>query len=167
MLRSGGNYDGERYSLKTGLSCEGSENRTKQEFRNETDINTILKRFNVTGQLPTGVRMPSYGDFSGVQNFMDAANAIALARESFEEMPARVRERFQNDPAKFVDFCSNPDNLEECRKMGLAPPGETVKPPVVAEPPPSGVATAASSPSSSGAAPGVPAAPAASSTNPT
>ena len=36
-------------------------------------------------------------------------------------MPSVIRERFGNDPAKFVDFCVNPANIEAVREMGLAP----------------------------------------------
>lgn len=94
----------------------------KQEFKDETDINTILRRFAVTRQLPESVRMPTYGDFTGLTDFHEAMNAIVAARESFMEMPASVRKRFDNDPGEFVAFCSNPNNLDEARKMGLAPP---------------------------------------------
>ena len=37
-------------------------------------------------------------------------------------MPADVRARFNNDPALFVDFCSDEANLDEMRKLGLAVP---------------------------------------------
>jgi len=37
-------------------------------------------------------------------------------------LDARTRERFDNDPGAFVDFCLDPSNLEELRKMGLAMP---------------------------------------------
>ncbi len=40
--------------------------RTQQSFRDECDINNILRKFNVTGQLPIGSVQPQYGDFSGI-----------------------------------------------------------------------------------------------------
>lgn len=98
--------------------------KTKQSFKEECDINTIVKRFGVTGVLPSSVRMPTYGDFTDVGDFREAMEAIRTANESFAEMPSEVRERFQNDPAKFVDFCSDEKNLPEARKLGLAPAEE-------------------------------------------
>lgn len=103
------------------LVCPQEEDRTSQEFKDETDINTLVKRFRLSGQMPTDVRMPTYGDFEGVSDFREAATAIAMARESFERMPAEVRARFQNDPAAFVDFCSDDRNRGEAVKLGLVP----------------------------------------------
>lgn len=108
----------------TGLDCSESEDMAKQEFKEEVDINTLVRRFHITGEMPQGVRLPEYGDFVGVDSYHDAANAMAMANESFEAMPAEIRERFGNDPASFVEFCLDPANLEEARKMGLAPARE-------------------------------------------
>lgn len=92
---------------------------TKQSFAEEADINTILRRFNLTGQLPQNIRMPTYADFEDNITFHDAMNAIVLANTAFMTMPADIRARFHNSPAEFVDFCSDPNNLEEARRLGL------------------------------------------------
>lgn len=177
FVRSAYNYDAPAVSRETGYDFtdpEGGSGQTKQEFTEECDINTIVRRFNVTGQLPENVRMPTYGDFTGLRDFQEAANAIAEANESFDAMPAEVRRRFDNDPAKFVDFCSDGKNLDEARRLGLVPPLEVVPPsgspggPVPAAAAAGGSAGAAAS-ASGGAppAPAVPAALAASNTLPT
>lgn len=127
FIRSAYNYNRDQRSRDTGLSIDPDEDRAKQEFKEETDINTILRRFNITGQLPQNVRAPVYGDFMEVHDFQTAANAIAAANEAFEEMPAEVRRRFGNDPAAFVDFCSNEANREEAIRLGLVIP-EPVEP---------------------------------------
>lgn len=124
FYRSANNYDMDAVSRENGLAFEGP-GRTKQEFKDETDINVILRRFSITGQLPDNVRMPTYADFTDVFDFQTAVNAIAEARESFETMPAHVRARFSNDPGAFVAFCSNPANLDEARKLGLVPASES------------------------------------------
>ncbi len=108
-------------SLDSALECK-DESRTNQSQAEEADINTIVRRFGVTGMLPQGVRAPTYGDFTGVGDFRDALEAIRAAERSFSQMPADVRARFANDPASFVDFCSNPENIDEMRKLGLAVP---------------------------------------------
>jgi len=123
-LRSMYNYDVNAASDEAGLDCSVEKSLTRQEFREECDINTILRRFGITGQLPENVRMPTYGDFVGVRDFQTAMNAVASARESFDAMPAHVRSRFGNDPGAFVDFCSDVNNLEEARRLGLAVPAE-------------------------------------------
>lgn len=139
FVRSGlPNYDRNEVSDETGLACPKEEHMTKQEFAEEVDINTILRRFNVTGQLPENVRMPTYADFTDVYDFHSAANAIAQANEAFAEMPADVRKRFENDPAQFVAFCSDETNRDDARKLGLLVP-EPVQleaaPPIQTAPP--------------------------------
>ena len=93
--------------------------RTQQHFRAECDINTILERFNITGQLPSGSVQPQYGDFSGITDYQSALNAVMAAQDSFLELPAKVRARFDNDPALFVDFASDEANRDELKAMGL------------------------------------------------
>ena len=95
------------------------EDLTQQSFKEDCDINTIVRRFGLTGQLPQDVRAPTYGDFTAVTDFHSAMNALREAQEAFMLMPAEVRERFRNDPGAFVDFCSDPANAEEARKLGL------------------------------------------------
>jgi len=106
-------------SAASGLTCL-DPSRAIQSQKEEADINTIVRNFGVTGKLPQGVRVPSYGDFSGVEDYQEALAAIRDADASFMAMPASVRDRFGNNPARFVEFCSDSANLEEMRKLGLA-----------------------------------------------
>ena len=118
FVRSEYNYDRDKASDESGLRCEDLS-LTKQSFAEECDINTIVRRFGVTGELPQSVVMPTYQDFEGIFDFQSAMNSIVQSNDSFMQMPAEVRARFNNDPALFVDFCSNSDNLEEAIKLGL------------------------------------------------
>jgi len=93
--------------------------RTQQSFRDECDINNILRQFNVTGQLPAGSVQPQYGDFSGITDYQSALNAVMAAQESFLQLPAKVRAKFDNDPALFVEFASNEANRDEMKALGL------------------------------------------------
>lgn len=121
FLRTQYNYDMNAAGDESALKCQDLS-LAKQSFAEECDINTIVKRFGLTGKLPENIRMPTYGDFSGVKNFHDAMNAIAQANEAFDAMPAHVRTRFDNDAGKFVDFCNDENNREEAVKLGLVPP---------------------------------------------
>lgn len=96
-----------------------SPSRTKQSFRDECDINNILRQFNVTGQLPVGSVQPQYGDFSGITDYQSALNAVMAAQDSFLELPAKVRAKFDNDPAVFLDFVSDEANKDELKALGL------------------------------------------------
>lgn len=96
-----------------------SPSRTKQSFRDECDINNILRQFNVTGQLPVGSVQPQYGDFSGITDYQSALNAVMAAQDSFLALPAKVRAKFDNDPALFVDWASDEANKDEMKALGL------------------------------------------------
>jgi phage internal scaffolding protein len=91
----------------------------KQSFRDECDINNILRKFNVSGELPAGSVQPQYGDFSGITDYQSALNAVMEAQDSFLALPAKVRARFQNDAALFVDFASDEANKDEMKALGL------------------------------------------------
>jgi len=124
FVRSPYNYDVAAASRESGLECL-DESLAVQSEAEDADINTIVKRFGLTGQLPENVRVPLASDFTEAMDFKSAMNAIRAAQESFAEMPAHVRERFQNDPEKFVLFCTAEEggklaNLDEMRKLGLA-----------------------------------------------
>lgn len=121
FLRTEFNYDRNAASDESGLACN-DESLAKQSFAEECDINTIVRRFGLTGSLPVDVRMPTYGDFDSVNDYHSALNAIIAADESFLAMPAEVRARFHNDPAEFVAFCDDEANREEAVKLGLVLP---------------------------------------------
>lgn len=118
FLRTANNYDMNQVSDETGLHCP-EPTRTQQHFKEECDINTIVRRFGVTGELPIGTKAPSYGDYQGVADFHTAMNAVARANEAFDALPATWRKRFNHDPQEFLEFCSKEENRPEAAKLGL------------------------------------------------
>ena len=121
FLRTPYNYDTMEASNVSALFCE-DPSLAQQHARDESDINTIVKRFGLTGELPSGVRAPTYGDFADVTDYHTAMNAVIAAHESFMQLPADVRTRFNNDAGAFVDFVSDDSNRAEAEKLGLVLP---------------------------------------------
>lgn len=111
-------YDAQAVSDESGLKCR-DKSRTSQEFAKEVDINTIVQKFGLTGELPAGVPMVLQGDFTNVFDFRSAMDLVVAGRESFEAQPAAVRARFENDAHKFLAFVSDESNLDEAIKLGL------------------------------------------------
>lgn len=110
-----------QYSIKPRVQISFPEDSpyTKQSFKDECDINTIMARYQATGQLPEmDVRAPQYLDVTGVE-FQSSMEFIAGAKTIFEELPSHLRSRFENEPAKFLDFCSDPKNRPEMADLGL------------------------------------------------
>lgn len=129
VLRAFGNYDVDAVSASCGVECDPAEGQTQQQFAEEVDINTIVKRFGLTGELPDGVGMPVSGDFTGVSDFRSAMELVRSAQESFMLLPANVRDRFANDPARVIAFLDDEANREEAIRLGIvAKPAEEIPP---------------------------------------
>ena len=104
--------------------------RTQVSFKEECDINNIMKRFERTGMLDhLNQYQGRYGDFLEVpQSYHDAVNQVIAANEMFMTIPAKVRAMFNNDPGEFLAFVENPENADRLVELGLArrssPPDE-------------------------------------------
>lgn len=104
------------------------ESQVQQHLAEETDINFIMAKYARTGELRHITPLVGeYGDFSDAPDYQTALNRIMEAESLFMELPARVRDRFGNDPAQFVAFATDGKNIDELRSLGLAP--EAPKPP--------------------------------------
>ena len=121
FCRSPYNYDMDLASDKAGLHCDDAS-LTQQQFKEESDINTIVSRFMKSGVLPDPINMPQYMDYEGVFDFQSAMNTVRQADENFMRMDAKVRARFNNSPQEFLEFFGNPENAEEAVRLGLAIP---------------------------------------------
>lgn len=118
FLRTPYNYDVDSVSDETGLVCK-DPSLAQQNFKDESDINYIVRQFGLTGELPGQTLSPQYGDFTGVLDYHSAVNAVLAAQDEFMDLPAQMRARFDNDPARLIDFLQNEENREEAIKLGL------------------------------------------------
>lgn len=99
--------------------------RTKQEFREDCDVNVIIRRFTKTGVLPnTAQATPRYIDAATLPDLQGAMHIMIEAEKSFMSLPAQVRKEFDNSPMQFVEFATKPENLDKLREWGLAPKPE-------------------------------------------
>lgn len=121
FVRSPYNYDAREAGRESALKCE-DPSLAKQSFAEEVDINTIVKRFGLTGQLPPEVAVPRYGDFEDVVDFHTAMNAVTYAKQEFMQLPGALRARFHNDPQELLEFVENDANRGEAEKLGLVKP---------------------------------------------
>lgn len=113
--------DQKMVSRLTGLDCSKDVVITRQADSEACDINNIMKKYEKTGALPDLIKSnPQYGDFSQVGDFMNAIMIVDRAETQFEALDAHIRARFDNDPAKFLAFATDPLNVDEMVKLGLA-----------------------------------------------
>ncbi len=111
--------------LGTKQPTSYKDGRTKQAFKDETDINKILQRAEKTGTISHINKYEgAYSDFS---NYDYVENLIKLTRgrEIFDDLPAELRNEFSNSPAKFFDYVNEPKNKDRLAELlpALAAPG--------------------------------------------
>ena len=99
----------------------GGEQLTKQSFKEQCDVNVIVSKWKKSGVLPpVNARTPLYGDFTKAVDFQEAFERVRSAEEHFARLPAAVRRRCDHDPARFIEFVTDPENAAELRDLGLA-----------------------------------------------
>lgn len=121
FLRAEGNYDADKASLETGVECLDPSLAVQSQL-DEADINSIVKRFGLTGELPLNKRTPLPDIFFDEVDYGECLRTVKAAEASFMSLPASVRATFENDPEQFVLFAEDSDNLPKLREWGLAPP---------------------------------------------
>jgi len=102
-----------------------TDGRTKQSFKDETDITKILARAQKAGTLSHLQKHEgTYGDFASF-DFLEANIQLTKGREIFDDLPSELRSEFNNSPAAFFDYVNDPANVDDLRRKlpGLALPG--------------------------------------------
>ena len=104
-----------------------SPTMTKQAFREECDINRIMARYELTGQIEhVNRKQPIYGDFSQFSDYQTMLGKVNQATEAFEALPSELRKELKYDPQNLFGWIQNPANKEKAIKYGLmqSPPPE-------------------------------------------
>jgi len=94
---------------------------TKQAMAEETNINNILRKYKLTGVLPTNSKaaLANFGDFSKIPSYKESLEHVLAAQDMFSELPSAVRNRFRNDPGHLIEFLADKNNKDEAIRLGL------------------------------------------------
>lgn len=131
----------EKLEVDTRIEITG-ESLTKQEFKEESDINVMVKRFMLGYETDIVPMQPQYIDNTAVPTFEKALNYIIQAQDYFEDLPLDIRKRFNYDPKAMLEFVNDPKNQQEAVTLGLIePPAPTAQAPSHASAPLAGVDT--------------------------
>ncbi len=116
--------------LRVSVAFVG-DGRAKQSFKDECDVNNIMKRYARDGLLDHVKAFGGdYADVAGVGTFHENCEAVLRARGMFDSLPAAIRSKFRNDPGEFLAFANDEENAEEMRELGLLPPERPEEPAV-------------------------------------
>lgn len=121
------NYDTDVVSFQTGLDCSEDPSLAQQHARDETDINFLVAKFGI-GEVAMEPRPYEEVVFDTPMDFQEMMNATIAARQQFMELPAKLRERFKNDPGEFLSFVENEENRPEAEFLGILVPKPTPEP---------------------------------------
>lgn len=114
--------NGERY-----IPVYESPGRTKQSFKDQCDVNKIIKRAAQAGGLSHVQKYDKavYGEFDGEFDLLTASVRIKKAEAIFNELPAEVRKEFNHNALDFVAFAGHPDNADKLEELipAIAEPG--------------------------------------------
>lgn len=106
-----------------GLICSEMPTMTQQHMRDDCDINIIMRNYVKTGRLDHLNRsVAMYMDAPPQIDYREALEQVQYADDLFMELPASLRESFQNDPANYLTWLSNSGSIEERNKF-LQPHG--------------------------------------------
>lgn len=135
-----------RYDKHDSVSIEmTTPSMTRQECKDECDINLIVARHAETGLWSNSLKpptlVPKFIDIANAPDAITAHNLFIQAEQAFQQLPASVRKEFNNSPHELIAFVSNDSNYEKALSLGLvnervvaqpapsAPPIESVVPP--------------------------------------
>ena len=102
------------------------DGRTKQSFKDETDINKILARAAAGGTISHLAKHGAvYGDFTDVDDLLTAHARLKKGQAIFQDLPGELRREFGNDMGAFFRYVNDPANAERLPELlpGLAAPG--------------------------------------------
>lgn len=100
--------------------------RTKQEFKDDCDINRLLARAQREGTLTHITEFGGeYGDFSEIGSLLDAHLQYQRGVEIFDRLPAEMRKEFNQNPVEFFQYVNDPANRDDLVKKlpAIAMPG--------------------------------------------
>lgn len=94
---------------------------TEQHHKNDCDISLIMRKIR-QGQAISAVRQPQYYiDDASIPDYQESLEIIRRGESAIAKMPEAFKRRFRSFP-EFLSFIQNPENREECQRLGLVKP---------------------------------------------
>lgn len=116
-LKEGGKMTPEEFVM---VRCDPSK-AARQSEKEQTDINRIVQRFDRDGVLShLNERVATFQDVTNLSGgYREALHQVRAADEFFAQLPAKVRERFENNPGAFLDALVDPGRRTELEELGV------------------------------------------------
>ena len=98
-----------------------TESMTEQHHRESVEIHHIFRKYKAQGVdlFNTEIIQSGAVDFVDFPDFQEAQNMIARGEEIFAAVPAAIRDDFDNDPGKFIEFMQDAENIQAIHDYGF------------------------------------------------
>lgn len=113
-----------RFSTPDSAPVEFGVSMTQQHFKDECDINNILKFYR--GKIPASEEPAFFMDCT----VSDLQSAYSIAEDigsRFDSLDSEVRAKFNNNPLELLEFVHNADNQTAAIELGLLPKSTAVE----------------------------------------
>ena len=114
-----------RVQLHFDPEVEDHQSKTVQAGAFDHTPSAIMERYSETGVIPRfNVRDAIFGDTTHVRELQDAYDLVDSVNDAFDELPARTRARFDQDPIALFEFLKGmkDEHREEAIDLGLIKP---------------------------------------------
>lgn len=106
--------------VRVGTKNPKPDQKAQQQFKDQCDVNLIVAKYKNTGEwLHLTKRQGVYADVSAITDYHESLQKVLDANAAFAALPASIRTRFDNDPAKLLAFMQDKENYAEGVKIGL------------------------------------------------
>lgn len=103
---------------------------TKQEFKDECNINNIVSQYKLTGIINhINQQPPVYADLPDDMDYQTSLATISSASDAFDRLPAATRRAFDNDPYQLLIALGDPARRTELEQLGILKGPATPQPP--------------------------------------
>jgi phage internal scaffolding protein len=104
-------------SVRSSIDFTDDPGLTLQAHKDECEVLNILAKYDPS--MTQEIMAKAEFGYADSISFQEAQNTLAQAKESFEALPSKIRNKFANDPGQLLDFLSEPANQAEAFKLGL------------------------------------------------
>lgn len=101
------------------VTVTGLSNRVEQSYAKDVDVNRLLEPAMKKGLLRHVAKFEGEYDDIPAADFQAAQFIVAKGKSMFEALPSRMRERFNGNPAEFMEFVQDPANEGWLREHGI------------------------------------------------
>jgi hypothetical protein len=106
------------FSDATALDFSQEPSIVNQSDKDATDLNRIIARYKgEIAELPH--KEGIYADVSSIGDFREVRERLRHFNDYFSDLPAQVREKFNNDPANLAESLNDPNQLDLLSELGI------------------------------------------------